>query len=322
MAKHPWLFNREGRYYLRARVPADLIAVMGRREVKRSLKTSDLREARRRINVEAAELETRFSDARRKSRRQPATHMTEAEVRQLVVGWFYELEREGARRRWTETDDQPFDPVETAESFDYDEAVLTSPDDTNRLATVQGLADGLLRERHLQLDTQEPTYQMLCELLNRGLVEQVRRERARALGDLAHRSFDALFDAVSADRPQPTHLATPSLTLGELTDEFARQRGARGTEQSTLTEYALLFQALNELLGPDKAVRAIDRADCRRVRELFETLPANARKRFPSMTLVEASEHAHRRDLAPLSPVTANSQPTPGLGAGDGAVRS
>jgi len=284
--------------------------VMGRREVKKSLKTSDFREARRRINVAAAELETRFADARRKDRRRPATHMTEAEVRELVVGWFYEEERDAARRRWTEADDQPFDPVEIGETFDYDEAVLTSPDDTNRLATVQGLADGLLRERHLQLDTQEPMYELLCELLNRGLVEQVRRGRARAMGDLGHQSFDTLFDSVSADRPAPTQPATPGLTLEELTVEFARQRGARGNEQSTLTEYALLFQALREILGPDKAVREIDRADCRRVKDLFEKLPANARKRFPRMTLIEAAEHAHRRGLAPLNPVTANSHPS------------
>ena len=155
MAKHPWLFDRNGRYYLRARIPADLVEVMGRREIKKSLKTSDLREARRRINVEAAELETQFADARRRDRRRPATHMTEAEVRELVVGWFYDEERDAARRRWTETDEQPFDPVEIAETFDYDETVLTSPDDTNRLAAVQGVADSLLKERHLQLDSRE-----------------------------------------------------------------------------------------------------------------------------------------------------------------------
>ena len=112
VARHPWLFNRNGRYYLRARVPADLVAVMGRREVKKSLKTSDLREARRRINVEAAELEAQFADARREGRHRPTTHLTEAEVRQLVIGWFYELERDGARARWTDTDEPPSDPVD------------------------------------------------------------------------------------------------------------------------------------------------------------------------------------------------------------------
>jgi len=210
VAKHPWLFNREGRYYLRARVPADLIAVMGRREVKKSLRTSDLREARRRINVEAAELEARFADARSEDTRRPATHLTEAEVRQLVIGWFYELERDGAQARWAETDESPSDPADIDQAYGYDETVLTDPADPNRLAAVQGLANILLQERRIQLDMQEPMYRLLCELLNRGLVEQVRRGRARALGDLAHQSFDALFDAVNADCP-PTRPAAPGL---------------------------------------------------------------------------------------------------------------
>ena len=307
MAKHPWLFNREGRYYLRARVPADLIAVMGRREVKKSLKTSDFREARRRINVEAAELEAQFAEARREGRRRPATHLTEAEVRQLVIGWFYELERDGAQARWAETDESPSDLADIDQAYGYDETVLTDPADPNRLAAVQGLADSLLRERRIQLDQTEPMYRLLCELLNRGLVEQVRRGRARAMGDLAHQSFDALFDAVSADRAPQTQPATPGQTLEELIEQFRRHRGAQGTEQNTLAGYALLFDALAELFGHDKPVSEIDRADCRRIKDLFEKLPANARKRFPAKTLVEAAEYAHRRGLAPLSPVTANS---------------
>ena len=139
MARHPWLFNRNGRYYLRARVPANLVEVMGRREVKKSLKTSDLREARRRINVEAAELEARFAEARREGRRRPATHLTEAEVRQLVIGWFYELERDGAQARWAETDESPSDLADIDQAYGYDETVLTDPADPGRVSAVQGL---------------------------------------------------------------------------------------------------------------------------------------------------------------------------------------
>ena len=171
MARHPWLFNRNGRYYLRARVPAVLVDVMGRREVKKSLGTSDLREGRRRINVEAAELEARFADARSEDTRRPHAHLTEAEVRRLVVGWFYDLEREGAQARWRETDESPSDPVDIEQAYGYGETVLTDPADPGRVSAVQGLADHLLRERHIQLDTQEPMYRLLCELLNRGLVE-------------------------------------------------------------------------------------------------------------------------------------------------------
>ena len=71
MAKgHRWLFEhreRDGthRYYLRARVPQDIVHILGRREVKRTLATADRTEALAQIDVVAAEVNEMFADARR-----------------------------------------------------------------------------------------------------------------------------------------------------------------------------------------------------------------------------------------------------------------
>jgi len=45
--KFPCLVKRGGSYYVRMRVPSDLIPVLKKRELKRSLNTKDHREARR-----------------------------------------------------------------------------------------------------------------------------------------------------------------------------------------------------------------------------------------------------------------------------------
>ncbi|MCZ6862584.1 MAG: hypothetical protein O7I42_20320, partial [Alphaproteobacteria bacterium] len=71
VAKHPWLFERREkdgthRFYLRARVPKDLVELLGKREIKKSLRTSDRAEARRLIKIEAAGLQIKFDTARRK----------------------------------------------------------------------------------------------------------------------------------------------------------------------------------------------------------------------------------------------------------------
>ncbi len=42
----PWKHPKTGVYYLRKRVPADLIGSVGKREIKRSLGTKDPAEAR------------------------------------------------------------------------------------------------------------------------------------------------------------------------------------------------------------------------------------------------------------------------------------
>jgi hypothetical protein len=66
VVKHPWLMQRGETYYVRAAVPKDIVAAFGKPEVKRSLRTKDPIEARKRILVEAVKVSEEF-DACRKS---------------------------------------------------------------------------------------------------------------------------------------------------------------------------------------------------------------------------------------------------------------
>jgi hypothetical protein len=146
--KHSWLFlrkERDGtrRYYLRARVPADLVEVIGRREIKRSLRTGDRRVAARRINQEAAEVERLFEAARRGLRQETVTSLTEAEIRQIALSWFHSHERGEARRRWSGQSGQ-IDADDALLEHAQDEAVLLDPEDPSALAGVQDIADRLL----------------------------------------------------------------------------------------------------------------------------------------------------------------------------------
>lgn len=67
VAKHPWLTQRNGVYYLRAPVPQDIRDTYGRAEVTYSLKTKDRRKAERLIHAKANEVAAAFEDHRRKN---------------------------------------------------------------------------------------------------------------------------------------------------------------------------------------------------------------------------------------------------------------
>jgi hypothetical protein len=58
--------RRQRWFYVRTKVPVDLIPFLGRREVWRSLKTADHREAVRRYHPALAKLGQEFDDARRR----------------------------------------------------------------------------------------------------------------------------------------------------------------------------------------------------------------------------------------------------------------
>ena len=64
MPKPAGLVRREGTYYFRLRVPADLINELGRSEIKESLRTKSLGEAKRRRNMRALHWDATFDRLR------------------------------------------------------------------------------------------------------------------------------------------------------------------------------------------------------------------------------------------------------------------
>src|SRR3712207_5397508 len=60
----PWKHPRTGIFWLRRRVPRDLLGVLGKREEKRTLDTRDPAEAKRRLSEALAEVEARWAALR------------------------------------------------------------------------------------------------------------------------------------------------------------------------------------------------------------------------------------------------------------------
>ena len=82
MAKHPWLTQREGVFYVRARVPKDIVEHLGKREIVYSLKTTDPKVARQLIATEAKSIADRFAAARHSSGASQAPASAEADPQQ------------------------------------------------------------------------------------------------------------------------------------------------------------------------------------------------------------------------------------------------
>lgn len=59
---------------------------------------------------------------------------------------------------------------------------------------------------------------------------------------------------------------------------------------------------LLDLLGHQKVVDEISRADVREVRNLLMKLPPNATKRFPDIGLKQVAQIAEKNGLEPMSP--------------------
>lgn len=65
LPKQPNILPRNGRLYFRKKVPKELVSIIGKTEIKKSLKTSDLKEAKIRLPIEQLKAEEMFAEARK-----------------------------------------------------------------------------------------------------------------------------------------------------------------------------------------------------------------------------------------------------------------
>jgi integrase len=313
VAQHPGLVRRKARYYLRARIPQDLVTFLGRAELWRSLRTGDHREAVKLFRRARADLDTWFEAQRR---RRDAGERLNGEAPRLVANWFHQAERRAAHLDFdlvgdvlhmarAEADQELVDLLEGAAGEDVAAAV-------DQILIANGWPArahqvGVIQARRTKVadvaDAAPPG--ALGGLVRRALVEAARRRLDRLRGRPGA-AYDPMFDGSVQVQPGAKENGQDGgISLAELIERFAAEKGPRVRAKKML-EYGMLFRALKELWGDHRPIREIRPEDCQRVRDLFSTLPANSIKRWPKLTLVQAAEHARQNAIAPMRPTTAN----------------
>ena len=82
-----WLQRRGSRYYYRLRVPAYLVDILGKAEVRRSLHTSNPAEARRLVRAAAAEVQVEFDRARAREDGNEVTPQCNDDMLEIAEVW-------------------------------------------------------------------------------------------------------------------------------------------------------------------------------------------------------------------------------------------
>ncbi len=304
MAKQPRLHRRGARYYVRARVPDDLRAIIGRAEIKYSLGTADYREALVRVRLASAEIDAQFAEARRKVNALPTTRLSEHEVKQLVLRWFRREELAADERELAGGHIE--DIAEALENAEIEASDLRNLNDPGVLAWVYTATERLLRDNNVELYASSREYRLLEQLVHRGIVEGARRVHDRLRGNHSGRAHDRFFDGVSGDAPAPAPPAPPDITFEELGRQFMADPARRHLRAKTVGDYNAAFRVFNELIGAGLPARSVTREHCRDVRDVLVRLPPHARRRFPRLTVRQAADEADRRGLPTLSTKSVN----------------
>jgi hypothetical protein len=123
-----------------------------------------------------------------------------------------------------------------------------------------------------------PELTRLIELLRRAEMESLQRALDRAEGDHGDRAHDPMFATVTSLTPQTAVQRISPLTLGEAITRFKNDPTRAHLTDSADAKYVMTFRALREVVGDDRALADINRADCARVQELLAGIPPNLSK--------------------------------------------
>lgn len=135
VGRHTYLARRPGtaNWQFRARVPLDLVAHFGKREITKSLGTADHAEANRRVRDEADAFDKQCRTLRGRAASNgletvgnvALTSLGEAAIREMVLTWFETGNADRERRHELAL---PQDRDEALITLDQDEQDLTDPD--------------------------------------------------------------------------------------------------------------------------------------------------------------------------------------------------
>lgn len=246
--KHP----KSGVYRLRKVVPADLRAVVGKRELIQSLNTKDPAEARARCPEVLARFDAELATARAKleGRTQSLTPREVAEIAREVYLW--QVERAEAN-------------PETPESRELGMDLLRDEHATKPGPSRYREARALLEERGVVGDAE--TVERLARAIvhARLLAEDVALDRAR--GNWAPERHSALFP-VPSERPTAAPPAAPSaapaaITMDRLLEKFAAENPQNA---KTMAKRRAALKHLEAAAGHDDAAR-VTKADVRAMKE-------------------------------------------------------
>jgi integrase len=320
MPKHPHILIRDGRYYYRRRIPADLVQAgcYGKaKEIKRALGANNLTMANRLAETVAIHVTADF-DTKRRELGKPGkfasscksdvkrrfSEISDIEREDFVLRFFISKERAAADMR---REDAPEIRQELLWNIREDLCLyggdLTDPQCNWLVKLRKALeADGITTE-----ETDAAPLREMAIKMQRAAVEAASRTES-ALSGNPFDSFDPLFKGVHADSPFPTG-ALASKTIGDMCREFlanTRERAKAGNlAPSTVKWVEQSSKVLADFFGEATALCSITKQDAARLAAFLPTLPKNASKRYKGVSVVIAAERESKRgDKQTIHPKT------------------
>lgn len=311
MAKIPGLIQRYKAYYLRVRIPTDLVEIYGKKEITKSLETRDYSVARKRINIERVGIEADFEKRRQQIKAMNEnTDMlsgyTDHDLTSLTLKWVHEVKvKEQARRildteTWTDEQEHAHAlELQQEEWVARKEKIGASKQDKHEGMTI---ASQFLKQEGISYSGNSDNFRKLGHFFSKA-VHELAQQRLREWQGTLHIPNDPAFAA----SPLVTGYTAPgkAITMGDLVKEYlSDQKVKRG--ETTLKNYRLISRAIDEVIGNQTFAHQVTREHCRQISNLLFSFPANATKTIKAKTLAETVKIGQQEKKPTLAASTYN----------------
>lgn len=282
---------RGSTYWLRLRVPDVLRPMVGRTEIRKSLKTSDYREAQQLARIERIKIDAKWEIARRRLSPALVPQLSERELWQLAAQWFVDTEKRNVSKGevWKSLDEA---------QCELD--ALSVPH--NAEAASYPVAEQLLTNAGIRLEPSSESRRLLESYLQQAMLEAARRDVQRSFPSTPF-PLDPMFASLNS-----TTILKPvaKISLKKLISDFQSDPTKPAMSRKTRLKREAQWHAIKEFFGADTEIDQIGRDRVREFVALLQKLPSNATKHFPGATIFEAVEQGAQRGLPVLAVDTAN----------------
>lgn len=270
------LVRREGILYFRRAVPCQFLNLLGIREIKLSLRTSDVIAGRIRARLLSSALDVLFGELKKMP-------LTNAEIVQRAQSYFRGRLSQSLEHALTLPQDEKVDlDAEIAYLQDHQERMKASLARQQFPATVQSDALELLGPTNLKGKIKGSTeFQFACNTIARATLEDARILEAKLCGQYDKvLPLDPWFAGIFAlDLPAlPGEQASkPEPTLASVADQFFEYKSKNDWAGKTASDVKRVIALAVALIG-DRPIRQVNADDVKAVRNALSRLPPNHAK--------------------------------------------
>ncbi len=273
-------------YCFRYRIPIDLQDVVGRKEIRYSLKTGYIGKAKAMAFRLAGLIQRLCADLRDIIGNEEGCikinmpdELTPDKIQELIAGWVRQTLKDDEQERTRPAKRQTEDSVDQ-KYMGYDWVQTSHREALGLSRHIEAMGhrvDTILDEQGIDIDKDSDSYHQLCRDMLKASIKVLEVEKERTYGDYATSGTDEqVVESIAGRKPQgqPVVSTQPSISLQDLIKDYQDERikAGRWTE-ITIRNYRPRFNTMVQFIGEDTQVSTITRQQMLDYKKLLSSLP-------------------------------------------------